>query len=60
MQENARDLKISVDAITHEMKTVKENVAAVIRNPLDAAAEKLLVPAILSILKGFRTKKEHS
>jgi len=59
MQENARDLKISVDAITHEMKTVKENVAAVVRNPLDAAAEKLLVPAVLSILKGLRSKKEH-
>jgi hypothetical protein len=60
MQENARDLKISVDAITSEIKTVKENVAAVVRNPLDAAAEKLLVPAILSMLKGFRAKKEHS
>ncbi len=59
MQENARDLKISVDAITHEMKTMKENVAAVVRNPLDAAAEKLLVPAVLSILKGLRSKKEH-
>lgn len=60
MQENARDLKLTVDAITHEMKTVKDNVAAVVHNPLDVAAEKLLVPAVLSILKGLRSKKEHS
>ena len=60
MQENARQLKLSVDAIAGEVRTVKENVAAVVHNPLDAAAEKLLVPAVLSILKGLRSKKEHS
>ncbi len=60
MQENARDLKISVEAITNQMRSVKENVAAVVHNPLDVAAEKLLVPAVLSILKGIRSKKEHS
>jgi len=42
------------------VKTVKQNVAAVVHNPLDVAAEKLLVPAVLSILKGLRSKKEHS
>ena len=59
MQEDARSLKLTVDAITHEMRTMKDNVAAVVHNPLDVAAEKLLVPAILSILKGLRPKKEH-
>ena len=58
LQEDARGLKITVDAITHEMKTMKENVAAVVHNPLDVAAEKLLVPAVLSILRGLRSKKE--
>lgn len=60
MQVNARDLKITVEAITQEMKNVKQNVAAVVHNPLDVAAQKLLVPAVLSILKGIRAKKEHS
>jgi hypothetical protein len=60
MQANARDLKITVDAITQEIKNVKQNVAAVVHNPLDVAAQKLLVPAVLSILKGIRSKKEHS
>lgn len=60
MQEDARHIKLSVDAIAGEIRTVKENVAAVVHNPLDVAAEKLLVPAVLSILKGIRSKKEHS
>jgi hypothetical protein len=60
MQDDARNLKLMVDAIAGEMRTVKENVAAVVHNPLDVAAEKLLIPAVLSLLKGFRSKKEHS
>jgi len=60
MQENARQLKLSVDGIAGEMRNVKENIAAVVHNPLDVAAEKLLVPAALSLLKGLRSKKEHS
>jgi hypothetical protein len=58
IQEDTRSLKLTVDAITHDIKTVKENVAAAVHNPLDVAAEKLLVPAVLSILKGLRSKKE--
>ena len=60
MQESARDLKLTVDAFTQQVRTAKDNVAAVVHNPLDVAAEKLLVPAVLSILKGLRSKKEHS
>src|SRR5579864_8749292 len=55
MQMNARDLKITVDAITQEMKNVKQNVVAAVQNPLDVATQKLLVPAVLSILKGIRS-----
>ena len=60
VQDNARDLKLTVEAIAQQVKSARENVAAVVHNPLDVAAEKLLVPAILSILKGLRSKKEHS
>ena len=60
MQESARDLKMTVDAITHEMKSVKESVAAVVHNPLDAAAQKLLIPAVLTLVRGLRSKKDHS
>lgn len=60
VQENARDLKLTVDGIAQQVRTARENVAAVVHNPLDVAAEKLLIPAILSILRGLRSKKEHS
>jgi len=60
MQESARDLKMTVDAITQEMKSVKESVAAVVHNPLDAAAQKLLIPAVLTLVRGLRSKKDHS
>jgi hypothetical protein len=60
MQEDARDLKLSIETIAGEVRAVKENFAAVVHNPLDVAAEKLLVPAVLSVLKGLRSKKEHA
>jgi hypothetical protein len=60
MQEDARHLKLSLDTMVGEIRAVKDNFAAVVHNPLDAAAEKLLVPAVLSLLKGLRSKKEHA
>jgi hypothetical protein len=60
IHEDARDLKLTIDALGHEIRTVKENITAAVHNPLDVAAEKLLVPAALSILRGLRSKKEHA
>jgi len=59
IHEDARDLKLTIDALGQEIRSVKENITAVVHNPLDIAAEKLLVPAALSILRGLR-KKEHA
>jgi len=41
----------AIDALGHEIRTIKENITTVVHNPLDVAAEKLHVPATLSILK---------
>jgi len=60
IQADARDLKITIDVLGHEMKTAKENLAQLVQNPLDAAAQKLLIPAALSIIRGMRSKKEHA
>src|SRR5208283_5223151 len=35
-------------------------LALVVRNPLDAATHKLLIPAAISIIKGLRSKKEQA
>lgn len=58
VRKDASDLKLSIDALGQEVKDAKENIAQLVQNPLDVAAQKLLIPAVLSILKGIRSKKE--
>ena len=60
IHEDARDLKLTIDAMGQEIRNVKQSVTALVHNPLDVAAEKLLVPAVLSVLRGMRAKKEHA
>jgi len=60
INEDARDLKLTIDALGQEIRSVKQNVTALVHNPIDVATEKLLVPAVLSILRGMRAKKEHA
>ena len=60
IQADTRDLKLTIEAVSQEMKDVKANITQLVQNPLDVAAQKLLIPAALSILRGIRSKKEHS
>ena len=60
IHEDARDLRLTIDAMGQEIRSVKQSVTALVHNPLDVATEKLLVPAALSILRGMRGKKEHA
>jgi hypothetical protein len=41
-----------------QLNEVKANITAAVHNPLDLAAQKILIPAALSIVKGLRPKKE--
>ena len=60
IQEDARDLKLTLSSLGDEVRGVKETVTRLVHNPLDVATEKLLVPAALSVLRGLRAKKEHA
>jgi len=60
LQADARDLKLTLDALVHELKNVRANITQLVQNPLDVAAQKLLIPAALSVLRGVRSKKEHT
>ncbi len=60
IQTDARDLKLTVDAIGQEIREVKANIVGFAQNPLDVATQKLLIPAALSIIKGMRSKGAHS
>ncbi|HLN36439.1 MAG TPA: hypothetical protein VK337_01580 [Xanthobacteraceae bacterium] len=60
LQADARDLKLTIEGIGQEVKGVKANITQLVQNPLDVAAQKLLIPAALSIIRGMRSKKEHA
>jgi hypothetical protein len=59
IQADTRDLKRMVDDLGRNIQDARATVAGFVQNPLDTAAQKLLVPAALSILRGLRSKKEH-
>ncbi len=58
LQADTRDLKLTIEAVGQELSNVRANIAQLVQNPLDVAAQKLLIPAALSILRGMRSKKE--
>lgn len=60
IQADTRDLKLTFDALGQDVKSVTANITQLVQNPLDAAAQKLLIPAALSLLRGLRSKKEHA
>jgi len=60
IQADTRDLRLTIDAVGQEVKGLKANITQLVQNPLDVAAQKLLIPAALSILKGMRSRKEHA
>jgi hypothetical protein len=60
IQSDAHELKRMFDVMGGEIKDLKSNISQLIRSPLDTAAQKLLIPAALSIIKGFRSKRERA
>jgi len=60
IQADTRDLKLAIESVGQELINVKANITQLVHNPLDVAAQKLLIPAALSILRGMRSKKEHA
>src|SRR5208283_4716128 len=46
---DAADLKVTIDSFGQEIRDAKDTIAGFVNNPLDAAMQKLLIPAALSI-----------
>jgi len=57
---DAGDLKGAIGAFGQEIRATKESVLELIQNPLDAAAQKILIPAIMSVINGMRSRKEQT
>jgi hypothetical protein len=60
VQADTHDVKLALDSLGQEVRNVKASITQIAEHPLDIAAQKLLVPAALSIMRGVRTKKEHA
>lgn len=58
LQTDTRELRTRVESLGLQMQGIKETVAGLVNNPMEAAAQRLLIPAALSLLKGLRAKKE--
>lgn len=57
LQADGHELKDAVDSFSRQITQTKNTIAGFVQNPLDTAAEHLLVPAVLSIMRGLRSKK---
>ena len=57
---NSRDVKAGVELVGQQLRQTKNTIAGFVERPLDTAAEHLLVPAALSLLRGLRAKKAQS
>ncbi|MGB8433168.1 MAG: phage holin family protein [Burkholderiales bacterium] len=58
IQTDSRDIKNALDSVGHQIRQTTDTVAGFVQRPFDAAAEHLLVPAALSILRGLRSKNK--
>ena len=58
IQADSHALKDSVDSYGRQIRRPKDTIAGFVHRPLDTAAEHLLIPAVLSIIRGLRSKKE--
>jgi len=57
LQADAHGLKDTVGSLGRQIAQTKNTITGFVQNPLDTAAEHLLVPAVLSIMRGLRSKK---
>lgn len=60
IQADTRDLKDTIDSLGRQIQQTRDTISSFVQRPLNAAAENLLVPAVLSILRGLRSKKTQS
>ena len=54
---NSREVKAGVESVGQQIRQTKNTIAGFVESPLDSAAEHLLIPAALSLLRGLRVKK---
>ncbi len=56
LREDADNLEAAVKTLAEQVRDAKDTISGLVTNPLDAAAQKLLVPAIIAMIKGLRAR----
>lgn len=57
IQADASHLKAVLDGLGQEIRDAKQTLVGLIHNPFDVAAQKLLIPAAISFIRGLKSKK---
>jgi hypothetical protein len=57
LQSDAVDVRLAADSLRNDIRQTTDRIAGFVQNPVGSAAEQLLVPAALSLLRGLRAKK---
>jgi hypothetical protein len=57
---DARDLKTVIDGFVQEFRDVKDTIGGLVRDPIDVAMRKLVIPAATSMIKGLGSKKDEA
>jgi hypothetical protein len=60
LQADARNLEASAKAYTQQFRDARDRISGFVGNPLDTAATKLLLPAVIAIVKGLRARHAHN
>jgi hypothetical protein len=60
IREDASGVTATLKSLGDEVRSTKETIAGFMHDPLDAVTQNVLVPAVLSILSGLRSKKDQS
>jgi len=56
-QEDAHELEAGAQAFMQQARDAKNTLAGLVSNPLDAAAQKLLLPAVIAVVRGLRRRR---
>ena len=60
IQDDAGDVKTSIDKLGQDLRDVKDSIAAFVHDPIDSAVQQLLIPAATSIINGLRKKNDQA
>lgn len=60
LQEDAHELESGGQALVQQIRDAKTTLAGMVSNPLDVAAQKLLLPAVIAVVRGLRGRHSKS